>query len=229
MDSELSVMVVDDDLLQLEVISDFVDQTSFLSLEGKYADPIKAIDPIITSNPDILLLDVEMPGLTGFDLINALENPPNIIMITGKADYASKAFDYNVTDFLVKPVDDYARFLKAINKVRDTQRTPKSFGRFIYIKEGSLLTKVDTNKILYFQAYGDYVKVITEDKTFVIYSTLSKIQMKLPEDFIKVHRSYIVKLDAIENIDASNLQIKDKIIPVSNSMRSKLMEKISTF
>lgn len=230
MSDRLKTIIVDDDKLQLEVISSFVKNTSFLSLEGAYDNPVEGLDAIIGNSPDLLLLDVEMPELSGFDLLKSLKQAPQTIIITGNKEYAVEAFELDVLDYLVKPVDDYSRFLKAVGKARENHTpTNDKVGDYIYVRDNSLLVNLKTSDILYFEAYGDYVKIGTDEKVYVIHSTLTKIETRLNDEFIRVHRSFIVRLDKIKNIDQGNLQTGEKIIPVSQSMRPKLMSRISTF
>lgn len=230
-DKKLEVIIVDDERFQLEVLASFVKKTAFLELVGSFTNPVEALDNIIGNQPDLLLLDVEMPELTGLELIKSLKNPPKTIVVTGKKEYAVEAFDLDVVDYLVKPVDDYSRFLKAVSKVKEsvppTER--KKISDSIYIREDSLLVSINLSDILYFEASGDYVKIGTDDRLRVTHSTLSKIEKKLPKEFFKVHRSYIVNLNKIKNIDQTNLQVGDKIIPISQSMKPKLMAQIDTF
>ncbi|MEP1033146.1 LytTR family DNA-binding domain-containing protein [Ekhidna sp.] len=230
MSNQLKTIVVDDDKFQLEIISTFVKNTQFLSLEGAFNDPMVGLDAIIGADPDLLLLDVEMPKLSGFDLIKSLKHVPQTIIITGKKDYAVEAFELDVLDYLVKPIDDYVRFLKAVTKAKENHTsTDGKVGESIYVRDESLLVNIKTKDILYFEAFGDYVKIGTQEKIYVIHSTLSKIESRLNDEFIRVHRSFIVRLDKIKNIDQGNLQIGEKILPISQSMRPKLMSKISTF
>ncbi len=230
MSEQLKTIVIDDDKFQLEVITSFVKKTQFLTLEGAFSNPLEGLDAIIGANPDLLLLDIEMPELSGFDLIKSLKDAPQTIIITGKKDYAVEAFELDALDYLVKPVDDYSRFIKAATKAKENF-TPKNekVGESIYVRDDSLLVNIKTQDILYFEAFGDYVKIGTEAKVFIIHSTLSRIEQRLNDEFIRVHRSFIVRLDKIKNIDQGNLQTGEKIIPVSQSMRPKLMSKISTF
>ena len=229
MSDKLKTIVIDDDKFQIEIISNFVEKTKFLSLEGTFNNPLEGLDAIIGSTPDLLLLDVEMPDLSGFDLIKSLSQVPQTIIITGKKDHAAEAFELDVLDYLVKPIDDYARFLKAVNKARENHTLSRGeVGESIYVRDESLLVNIKTKDIFYFEAFGDYVKIGTQQKVYVIHSTLTKIESKLNNEFIRVHRSFIVRLEKIANIDQSNLQVGEKIIPISQSMRPKLMNKIST-
>ncbi len=226
--NSLSTVVVDDDKFQLQIISDFVEKTNFLNLAGAYSNPIEALDSIGIEKPEILLLDVEMPNLTGFELLRSLQNPPATVVITGSEQYAVEAYDLDIIDYLVKPVDDYPRFLKALNKVRmaigETRQEAPSDS--IFVRENSLLVRVRFDYLLFVEAYGDYVKLTTEKKKYVVHTTLAKIAKRLPDHFMKVHRSFIVNLKKIKNLDQSNLQMGEKIIPISKSLRPGLLERL---
>lgn len=234
MNSQLKTIIVDDDKFQLEILSQFVKKTNFLALENSFSDPLTALEVIINTPPDILLLDIEMPNLNGLELLKSIPNPPKTIIISGNKKHALEAFELDVIDYLVKPVDDYSRFLKAINKAKHAKSEQvevktTTLNDQIYVREDSLLISILLKEVMYFEAFGDYVKIATEDKIYTIHSTLSKIHARIPEDFIKVHRSFIVQLKQIKNIDQTNLQIGEKIIPISLSMRPHLMSRIETF
>lgn len=224
----MKTVIVDDDQLQLELIGSYIDKTNFLEKEGAFTDPLVALEFIVNNRPDLLFVDIEMPGLTGFELLESLDTPPATIILTGKSDYAAEAFSFDVIDYLVKPIDSYPRFLKAVNKVKRKSGALDKYGEeeSLYVKENSLLIKLALRDIIYFEAYGDYVKIGTVDKTHVIHSTLSKIASRLDDHFIRVHRSYIVRLSEIDNIDHTNIQVGEKIIPVSKSYKSDLMNRI---
>ncbi|MFY0606666.1 MAG: response regulator transcription factor [Cyclobacteriaceae bacterium] len=226
--NKFRTIVVDDDKLQLEVITDFVKSTNFLEFDGAFHDPLSALEYIVNATPDVVLLDVEMPKLSGLDLVKSLNNPPRTIIITGKPDYAVEAFELDVVDYLLKPVDNYPRFLKAATKACEGLKPYESqkIQDVIYVKENSLLVSVNVKDIRYFEAFGDYVKVATEKKVYVIHSTMAKIEKQLTAEFFRIHRSFLVRLDQIKNIDQTNIQIGDKIIPISQPMKPKLMERI---
>jgi DNA-binding LytR/AlgR family response regulator len=147
-----------------------------------------------------------------------------------------KAYDHDAADFLLKPIENYARFLKAVRKAMGNLRKPalRQRGRAepvntVFMKVDSLLVSFNLKEVLYVEAYGDYVKIHTEAKTFVVHTKLRTLEGTLPErDFARVHRSFIVRIDKIKNIDTSNLQVGTKIIPISNSYRASLFEKIQT-
>lgn len=233
----LNCMIVDDDRMSLRILQSLVEKTDFLCLVGAYTNPIDAANVLLgqSSAVDILFLDVEMPDMTGLQLLETLERKPQIIITTSKEQYAMKAFDSDAADFLLKPIDNYARFLKAVHKAKGNLHKsvagtgPRESLDHIFIKVDSLLVNFDLKEALYIEAYGDYVKIHTDKKTYVVHSKLRTIEETLPEkDFVRVHRSFIVRIDKIKNIDASNLQVGTKIIPISNSYRPALFKKIQT-
>jgi DNA-binding LytR/AlgR family response regulator len=229
----LTCVVVEDDHVALMVIEQMVNKTPFLRLQKSFTDPIKASQYLRENKVDLLLLDIEMPGINGFELIKLLDEMPATIIMTSEQKYAVEAFEYNVSDFLVKPVTDYSRFLKALYRIQhDRQPRPepamKPEPQNVFVKADSLLHNVPVNSILYIEAFGDYVKIHTETKVLMVLSTLKAFEEKIPSDqFLRVHRSYIVNVKKIDNIDPNNLQIATKIIPISPNYREELLGKIN--
>ncbi len=235
----MKCIVVDDDLMSQKMVEGLVKKTPVLEHVGTYGSAIEASVAITEKEIDLIFLDVEMPEMTGLDLLKTLQNPPQIILVTSKQNYALDAFEYNVTDYLLKPIDNYGRFLKAVMKAKENvdkevvdMADAEGGGSTenLFIKVDSLLVNFDLKDILLVEAYGDYVKIHTSTgKVHTVYAKMKDIEGKLPiTDFLRVHRSYIVRLDKIKNIDSSNLQIAEKIIPISNSYKPKLMERINT-
>ncbi len=230
MDKVLKCIAVDDDKLSLKFLQGLIEKTNSLQLVGTYADPVSASNALAEEEIDLLFLDVEMPSMSGLDLIGTLKKQPQIIIVSSKEKYALDAYDYSVTDFLLKPVENYARFLKAVNKaIKHHQQSAQEVEKdHIFIKVDSLLLNFNYQDIYWVEAYGDYVKIHTDQKVYTVYSTLKTMESKLPKsEFIRIHRSYIVRVDKIKNVDQSNLVIKDKILPISNSYRSAFLAKIN--
>jgi DNA-binding LytR/AlgR family response regulator len=236
MPDSIRCIIVDDDRMSLRILQSLVEKTDFLSLVGAYDNALQAARALVEQEVDLLFLDVEMPDMTGLELIETLERKPQIIITTSKEQYAMKAFDHDAADFLLKPIENYARFLKAVRKAMGNLRkpaAPTSAGaepvNTVFVKVDSLLVSFNLKEVYYIEAYGDYVKIHTESKTFVVHTKLRTVEDTLPErDFARVHRSFIVRIDKIKNIDTSNLQVGTKIIPISNSYRPLLLEKIQT-
>ncbi len=224
-------VVVDDDPVSIEILRQLIERTNFLELQEAFNDPVEAIEYINQGNTHMVFLDVEMPTLSGLKLMESLQHKPEIIIVSGKKQYALDAFDFEVCDFLLKPVNDYSRFLKAVLRAKSNIGTTAQDSSLtnIFIKVDSLLVNLDLNGIRWCEAYGDYVKIHTAEKVYTVYSTLKSVADKLPPDrFLRVHRSYVVNLSKIDNIDHTNLQIADKIIPISDSYKNTLMQRIKT-
>lgn len=231
----LSCVVVEDDPVAQKVLEVVIQKTSFLNLKKSFSDPVEASAYLKTEQVDLIFLDIEMPGINGLELLSLLDYKPSVIVVTAQQQYAVQAFEHNVLDYLVKPVNDYSRFLKAVLKAKEAKDSKKQSAPSgkteappLFVKVDSLLHNINLNSILWIEAYGDYVKINTDQKMLMILSTLKGIEGKLPENqFVRVHRSFIVNIKRIDNIDPSNLQIGAKIIPISASHRDALINKIN--
>jgi len=178
-------------------------------------------------------LDIEMPGLSGLELMDKLPYMPHIVITTGNKEYAYDAFEYDVTDFLAKPVA-LSRFTLAVEKALSNedkiqQIAGSSSANELYVKVDGKYIRLPYDKIMYFENVGDYVKVITEDMGIhVIYGALKAIDAKLNYPrFLKVHRSYIVNLDKVKDIEDNTLVIDKKVIPISRAHKSTLLKTIN--
>ncbi len=225
----LNCIIVDDDLMSLKLIESLVGKTDSLKLFGSYDNAIDAEKVIRSNKIDLIFLDIEMPEMTGLELLGTLEKTPQIIIVSSKEKYALDSYNYDVTDYLVKPIESYARFLRAVLKAQKKTCKEREEGDTIFIKVDSMLLNFNLTEIHWVEAYGDYVKIHTKEKMFVVYSTLKTMVKKLPSvDFVRVHRSFIVRLDKIKNIDQNTVLIDEKVIPISNSYKSAFYEKINT-
>lgn len=180
-----------------------------------------------------------MPDFTGFDFIETLKNPPKIVLTTSDPNFAIQAFEYDcIVDYLVKPVTQ-ERFQKAIDKaeaiqdapvktVSESEKVETSSGNDLYVNIDRRLIKIDIPSIYLVEAKGDYIQVKTEDKNYTVHSTLKKIEEKLPDSlFLKVHRSYIINIKKIIDIEDNSVLIKKDVIPVSRSNRPELMKRLN--
>ncbi|MDF9794826.1 DNA-binding LytR/AlgR family response regulator [Catalinimonas alkaloidigena] len=233
MDGKIDCVVVDDDQMMLKIIESLIKKTDQLNLVGSYDHAVNAINILEQQPIDLIFLDIEMPEMNGLEFIKALSYHPQIILISNKKQYALDAFEYDVADYLLKPIASYARFMQAIGRAKMNlqQRAAKNTKtqKHIYLKVDSLLVKFDLEDIHWIEAFGDYVRVKTTDNLSTVYATLKSVEDALPPlDFVRIHRSYIVRVDKIENIDIGNLQIKDKILPISQSHKKKLMGMINS-
>lgn len=231
-ENRIKCIIVDDDLLFQTILKGFIDKTGFLEVSGTFSNAIDAAGFLVANEVDLIFLDVEMPGMSGLELLKTLQNPPHIILISSQNEYAVEAFAFNVTDYLLKPIDDYSRFVKAVLRIRSIIEKSKSHNyggrRYVFIKEDHRLVKIDLENICFVQAYGDYIKINTREKTHLIYDNLKEIKEKLPAlDFMQVHRSFVVRIDKIDSLDASVLKVNDQLIPVSRSYKKEVLNRIN--
>ncbi|MDD2565143.1 MAG: LytTR family DNA-binding domain-containing protein [Salinivirgaceae bacterium] len=233
----MNCIIIDDDKLSRKIIESFVAKTDFLTLVASYdnaIDSIKAFDG--TELIDLIFLDIEMPEMTGIEFLNTLENPPQVIIVTGKEKYAVEAFDYDVTDFLLKPIS-IARFLKSANKAHKRhneamQMSGNTKDEIFIKKKNSTLVRLSYDDILWVEALENYVIVSTYDDKFTIHFTMKAVIDKFPEyRFKRVHRSYIVNVSRIKMIE-DNVIILDtkngeKVIPIGKSFRDNLLNDLN--
>jgi DNA-binding LytR/AlgR family response regulator len=227
----INCIVIDDDQVSIKLIQHFVANTEGLGFLEAFSNPIEAANFLRkeAGSVDLIFLDVEMPEMSGIELLEAFNNLPPVILITTKEKYAVKAFEHKVLHYLVKPLD-YAKFLKAIErvyKVYETQNTQQF--DYVFIKENGLLTKVMQNDIRFCEALGDYVKVHVKDKVHVVNSTMKNFEEKLKgnKKFLRLHRSYIINLDYLENFDSETAVIGGKMVPVGNKYRAELQTRLN--
>ncbi len=230
MSERLNCIIVDDDPISIKITEQLVEQTGALDLVGKYDSALKAFDVIRNGGIDVIFLDIEMPEMSGIQLLDSLDTKPQVVLVTSKEEYALNAFDLEVTDYLLKPISA-PRFLKALNKIRNKHKdlpadTEKDS---IFIKVDSNLVNFPFKKIHYIEAFGDYIKIHTPEKVYTVYSTMKSIESRLPtSEFMRIHRSYLIRLDSIEHIGLSEVVILNKNIPVSNTYKQNLMNRINT-
>jgi len=231
----MNCIIVDDDKMSCKILEGYVNKSSSLNLLGTYNESVTARN-VLTQRQDIdlIILDIQMPEMDGFDFIGSLENPPNIIIVSAAEEFAVRAFDFNVVDYLLKPVT-YGRFCKAIDKtIRYFSRkeAPNTGEEEIFIKKGSSLVKLKLKDIIYIEALENYVTLTTRDDKFTIHFTMKAIENQLPSGiFIRVHRSYIINKSMIQTIKENSLDLivgdTIKNIPVGKSFRDTLLNDIN--
>ena len=222
----LNCLVVDDDSLSRNILEDLINDTTSLNLAASCQDPIQAFNFLKEHQLDLLFLDIEMPKMDGMEMLRNLNPLPQVVLVTSHTEYAVESYEYDVTDFIKKPITP-ARFLKAIDKVykrlstEETKITTK--GDTIFIKSDSRLVQINTNKIFWIEALGNYMRVITEDGKYTILSTMKDVASKLPSDeFVRVHRSFIVRVDKIKSIEDNYIIIDEKQINIGKAYKDGL-------
>jgi len=234
--SNIKCIVLDDEPTALEIVVNFVKKISFLELVAVAESAIDALEILQSNTIDLLISDIQMPGINGLQLIQSLPFPPVVIFVTAHESFAAKGFDLDVADYLLKPVS-FERFLKAINKATlkiNTQKPeyPDSSARAvdgIFIKLDDKLVKIPFADILYFQAAGDFIKIFTSSAdSHIIHSTIKGIQEKLPPHlFVRIHNSYIVAIVAIKSVTKDSVELSGSIeLPVSRSYKEELYKRM---
>lgn len=226
----LTCIVVDDSFVQKLSIKKLVEQNSNLLLIGDYNNVLDAKKHLRNEKIDLIFLDIEMPVLSGFDLLDSLEELPQIIFVTGKVEYAFKAFNYDATDYLQKPVSA-EKFNRAVSraievkKLRD-QKLNAFNNDFIFIKANSKNIKLFLQEIKYLEAMGDYVKVVSDFNSYMVLSTMKHFEKELPENFMRVHKSFIVNMTRVEGFDHKNVSVGGISIPISRNKKQDIESSI---
>jgi DNA-binding LytR/AlgR family response regulator len=215
------------------MIRKYVEKTDFLELTHELSSGIEASNVLMqpdSPDVDIIFLDIEMPEMTGIELLESLTSDYQVIMITSAEKYALNAFEQDVTDFLVKPFS-YGRFLKAAVKANEVleniKKKAESFSE-LYVKSDSRVRKIVLSEVMFIEAMADYVIFNTTKGKHIVHHTMKGIEKKLPESlFGRVHRSYIVNFNRIEYFEDMNCVIKEKFIPVGVSYRERVFGRLN--
>ncbi|TCK69123.1 LytTR family two component transcriptional regulator [Winogradskyella wandonensis] len=221
--NRITCIIVDDELSSQKVLQHFVSETEVLELKQTCSNAAEAFKYLqLNSAVDLLFLDINMPKQTGLDFYKSLQHPPAVIFTTAYPQYAVEGFEVNATDYLLKPIA-YERFLTAINKVLNEKALqPKQ--DFLILKENKALHKVFFSDIAVIEAFGDYVKVHLADKTIVTHSTFSGFIEQLPTHFIRVHKSFSINLNKMEQLSGNQIQISGHKIPIGQTYKSKVLK-----
>jgi two-component system LytT family response regulator len=222
---------VDDSSIQRMIISKLVNNHLNLHLIGDFSNAIEAKNCMSIHTIDLIFLDIEMPVISGFDFLDGLKIKPQIIFITSKAEYAMKAFDYDATDYLQKPIA-LDRFNASVKRAIDLQslrtETDDENGEHIFIKSNLKKLKIYTAKIKWIEAFGDYVKVVTEEDSNLVLSTMKSFEKDLSQDkFIRVHKSYIINIDKVERFNSRFAEIGITKIPLSRHKKEALVKALA--
>ncbi len=230
---KLHCLVVDDEPIAQQILENYIAQIEALQLVGSANNAFEALNILHREKIDVLFLDIKMPSLSGLDMLKTFQNPPKVILTTAFSEFAVESYEYGITDYLLKPIA-FERFLKAVNKVL----TPKNLefpieiisekiakeNEFIFFKADKKIHKFYFKEILFFEGSGNYVKIHTENAPpLMVLEKLSGLDEKLPQNqFMRVHKSFIVNISHIQRIEGNMLKIKDKTVTISQSYKQNL-------
>lgn len=226
----LKTLIVDDEIISSDLIKFYSNRTGLLEITGIVRNGIEATKFLGENELDLIFLDIEMPEMDGVELLKSMINPPLIILVSSRTEHGPTAFEHDVVDYLVKPVE-YTRFQKAVNKALEFQKARKESGEgvtSIYVRSNNKSIRLSYSEILYIEALADYVVFVTPEKKHIVHSTMKALESKLPVDiFIRTHRSYFVNLAKIESIEDNNILINKSFVPVSSSYKEALTKKLN--
>lgn len=224
----MKCIIVDDDDVSRMSIAKCVERRPSLELIDSFPSAKEALKALPSLDCDLVFLDVEMPEMTGLEFISAMNHTADVVIISSKSEYAVDAFDFNIADYITKPID-FDRFCKAVDRVENIRANigSESNSKNLFIKADSKYVKIDLNEIRYIEALSDYVSVHTDKGRFIILGTMKGMAAKLDENnFIRIHRSYIANLNRIEAIQEGYAMIEGKQLPVSRGSKENLMKRI---
>ncbi|MEM7084942.1 MAG: LytTR family DNA-binding domain-containing protein [Bacteroidota bacterium] len=224
----IKIGIIDDELLARKVLEDYCSKIDNFELILSTGNPLEFINFVQQNEVDLIFLDIEMPELNGMEILRSMINPPKVILTTAYSEYALESYDYGVVDYLLKPVK-VERFLKAINKViasKISQPKKISGSEELQIKHDGVPVNISFKSILYVQSFGNYLKIFTDSRMYLISETLINITSLLSENFQRTHKSYIVNLDRVTKATRTHLLIENNKVPVSAMYKVIVFEKL---
>lgn len=230
----MSCVIIDDEPIARKILRDYIGKDERLLLTGCYSGPGDALKEIGMKLSLLIFLDINMPGISGFEMLRSMPNPPYVIFTTAYREYALQGFDLNAIDYLLKPFS-FERFLQAVNKAYvlfvSKEGKPKMTldeHDYIFIKCDGKLVRINLNDIYFIEALREYVKLYTAHGNFITYQSMLNLEEKLPADtFFRVHRSYIIALNHVQMIEGNTVIINKTAVPISRNYKDEFLERIA--
>lgn len=226
-------LIVDDEPIAQEILEKYVNQIDTLQLVGKCNNAFEALNTLQQEHIDILFLDIKMPSLSGLEMLKTLHNAPKVILTSAFSEFGVESYEYGIADYLLKPIS-FERFLKSVNKIvmpknndfakEQAEVKPSPESTFIFFKADKKIHKYYFADILFIEGSGNYVKIHTpNEKPLMVLDKLAELQDILPKkQFIRVHKSFIINVSHIQNIEGNMIKIEDKVIPISATFKPNL-------
>jgi DNA-binding LytR/AlgR family response regulator len=226
-------LIIDDEPLAIKLIRSHLSKLDSFEITGECKNALKAFEFLKKEKIDLMFLDINMPEITGLDFLKSLPNPPYVIITTAYREYAIEGYDLDVVDFLLKPIS-FERFLKAMNRFCNRTRSSASKSgnnsgdnqekKYLYIQDGKNIFKLLHEDVYYFEGYGEYVKVITTNKTYMVRDSLTEFENKLAQEhFIRIHKSFIVNIQKITGFSTLHVILKNTELPIGRMYRDKVV------
>lgn len=217
---KIKCIITDDEPMARKGLRGYIEKIDFLTLVGECEDAIQLNTMLKTQPVDLIFLDIEMPEMTGLELLSNLTDPPKVIIVSAYEQYALKGYEFDVVDYLLKPVP-FERFMKSVNRIHALLQTEQTEENdYIFVKSGKVLKKILFKDILFVESMENYVVIQTTSFKEVVYTTLKQLHESLPHDiFLQTHRSYIANIEKVTAIDGNQLTIPPYKIPVARNFR----------
>ncbi|MFV0604506.1 MAG: LytR/AlgR family response regulator transcription factor [Niabella sp.] len=230
----MQCLIVDDNKVARVLLRQLLEKTGYVTIVGECEDGVSANSFLQSKSVDLLFLDIEMPGMSGLELLRMLNDKPLTVLTTAKQGYAVEAFELNVVDYLVKPFS-LSRVMLAVERAKELLshkhthlNKDNTSSDILFIKDNKSIKKIDINDVLFMEAKGDYVRINVPGNNYVIHGSLKTVEDKFPHNkFLRVHRSYIVALNKIDYIEDRVLYIHDHAIPISESYKDILLQNLN--
>lgn len=230
----ITCMIVEDEPNAMKLLEDYIGKTPFLQLLHKSYDAMDSIRFLRSNMVDVIFLDINMPRITGIEMAAMIGKDQKIIFTTAYSEYALDSFEYHVVDYLLKPIT-FKRFMQSIGKLQsfmqeEIKRQKKEAGGdedFLFVKSGKQVHKIEYGSVLYLEALKEYIAIHTSTEKILVYRRMKEVAETLPPQFVRIHNSYIVNIQHIQNIGSNMVSINELRLPVSNSYREQFQQKIS--
>ncbi|MBL0279867.1 MAG: response regulator transcription factor [Bacteroidetes bacterium] len=225
----LKCCILDDEPLAIKLLSGYVAKTPVLELTLATTDPFKALATVQSGEVDLILLDIQMPELTGIQFMKIIDNKCGVILTTAYKDYALQGFEFDVIDYLLKPIS-FEKFHAAIQKATqrlNTQLPPKEYNHYLFVKSEHRLIKVNFDEIFYFESFRDYITIHTTSDKIMTLQSLRSFEETLPSDkFLRIHKSHLIAIDKISAIENNRILINNTFLPIGEVYRDQVFTKL---
>lgn len=230
---KIKCVLIDDEPLAIKVLQNYFANFTDFEVVATFNNSLEALDFINTTPIDAVFLDINMPMMTGFELISLIENKTKVIITTAFREFAAESYDLDVLDYLVKPIP-LPRFIKCINKITTEYNLKNNIkietakgDSHIFIKVDKKMMKINIEEILFVEGMKEYIKVVTPDKTYITHKSLTSLSEELPADrFLRIHKSYVIALNKVKSIEGNRIQIQSYTIPIGRNYSKEVKNKI---
>lgn len=221
----IKCIIVDDEPLAISLLESYVRKIPFFELAFSTENPIEALEFIQDNESDLIFLDIQMPELTGINFMKINGDKQKYVLTTAYSEYAMDGYEHNVIDYLLKPIS-FDRFLKSALKAKERFSFNNEVDSHFFVKSSGQQHRISFHEILYIESIKDYVNIRTTDEEYIVLDTLKSMENQLSDRFVRIHKSFIINLDKIKSIGAKKLMLLEQEIPIGESYRANLLEKL---